>query len=172
MRPSVLEKAWEEFREWKSHDKVKRYDKFAVVDYGLHSSIKRLFILDVASRTVTSSHHMAHGSGSSDPRDPGKAITFSNRFNSHCSSLGAVSTGGVYYGKYGRSLRLHGLEKGLNDNIYMRTIVLHKSDYVTDRYIKVTGRCGQSWGCLAVDQVVKDGIIDQLKDGCFIWLSR
>lgn len=165
-----LSQALKEFEQFK--DKIPHHDVIGVVDYGAPSAVRRFGIYSLENEDWLCIHHVAHGSGSSDPSDPAYAVKFSNTINSHCSSLGAVKTGGVYYGRYGRSLRLRGLEKGINDNIFIRTIVLHGSKYVSDRHAAVYGRMGQSWGCLAMDFAVKDKVIDLLRDGRFIWLSR
>ena len=58
------------------------------------------------------------------------ARSFSNRLNSHKSSLGFYITEQQYLGENGISLKIHGLEKGFNDKADRRGIVIHGSDYV------------------------------------------
>jgi len=169
LKQNILEKAKDAFAEFKSHPKVKNYRYIIIVDYTIHSRHKRLFVYDRGERKVIRSHHCAHGRGSSSPSNTGKAVNFSNTIMSKCSSIGPAVTGGVYYGKYGRSLNLHGLVPS-NDNMFIRRIVLHKSKYVTDQYIAYAGRCGQSWGCLSVDPAIKESLIDLIKNGVFIYL--
>ena len=53
------------------------------------------------------------------------ATKFSNTNDSHQSSLGLMRTGETYYGSYGYSLRLDGLEDGYNDAVRSRAIVIH-----------------------------------------------
>lgn len=130
---------------------------------------KRLYVYDMASKTHIRNHHCSHGTSSSDPRNKSLAVRFSNTPNSHMTSLGAMMTEDVYYGRHGRSLRLIGLEKGKNDNVYRRDIVIHSASYVTDKYIRVTGRCGCSFGCFAVDPAISNSLIDLIKEGTLLY---
>ena len=54
---------------------------------------------------------MAHGKGSGD----NMATRFSNREGSFESSLGLFTAGETYNGENGYSLRMDGLEPGIND---------------------------------------------------------
>ena len=64
-------------------------------------------------------------------------------------------------------MRLEGLET-TNSNALSRAIVLHRADYVSDAFIKQTGRIGRSEGCFAVEPTVADTLIDKLKNGTYI----
>lgn len=139
-----------------------------VLDYTQPSSNKRLYVIDVATKEILRNHHMAHGEGSSDPKDRNYAIKFSNQPGSHMSSLGAMVTADTYRGKHGYSLRLKGLEQQ-NSNVMRRGIVIHCADYVTDEYIKDNGRAGQSHGCPAVDPAIYKELIQLIKDGVFVY---
>ena len=172
LKEKVLIKAKESFFFYSSQvspSRVKDKRYMVIIDYTLHSKHKRLFVYDRLKEKVIRSHHCAHGKGSSSPGNVGKAVNFSNTVMSKCSSVGPAVTGRVYYGRYGRSLNLHGLVPS-NDNMFKRRIVLHKSKYVTDAYIRYAGRCGQSWGCTAVDPAIKDSLIDLIKGGTFMYL--
>ncbi len=149
--------------------KAKDTKHMLVVDYTQPSYKKRMFLIDIASGEIVRKHHVAHGDMSSDPRNKARAIYFSNTVDSHKSSIGAMVTGIVYVGKHGRSCRLLGLEKGVNDNVYRRAIVVHASNYVTDDYILRTGRAGCSWGCLACDPAISNSLIDDIRDGTFVY---
>lgn len=164
---TLIEKALASYKKYKnktSNDKV-----IGIIDYTLHSSKKRFFVYDLKTNKIIRSHHTAHGSGSANPKNKGYAIKFSNVNMSKCSSIGAAVTGVYYNGKYGRSLKLHGLEP-TNSNLYSRSVVIHKSLYVTDKYIAQVGRCGLSWGCPAVDPAIKDSLLDILPKGTFIYM--
>lgn len=125
---------------------------FVVVDFTLPSTSTRLFLVDTVTKDITS-FYVAQGV-------PG----FSNTVDSHQSSLGLYKTAETYTGKYGYSLRLDGLEPGINDNIRMRDIVMHPSKYVGD------GNAGTSWGCLSIDDDVSTQLIDIIKDGTIIYV--
>lgn len=155
-------------------DEYKKYpglrnDYIVIVNYRDPSFKKRLYVYDLNHQIVVRLHHVAHGSKSSLEANQAFATYFSNKIGSRKSSLGAMKTGKTYYGKYGKSLKLHGLEPGKNNMVYARSIVLHSSRYVTDVYILEHGRAGQSWGCLAVDPSISDSLIELIKEGCFVY---
>lgn len=141
---------------------------FACINMHVPSYRHRFYLCD-DSGDVISTHHVAHGVGSSNPKDRAYAIKFSNVNMSKCSSVGAYITSETYYGKHGRSRRLIGLDN-TNDNAYTRSIVLHASEYVTDGYIRAVGRAGQSWGCPALDPAIANYIIDSLPEGSFLYV--
>jgi hypothetical protein len=110
---------------------------------------------------------VAHGQGSGDD----KPFAFSNRPNSHQSSLGFYITAGTYFGKHGLSLKLKGLDAGFNTNALDRAIVVHGADYVSKDFIKQHGRLGRSHGCPAVPQELKDAIIHTIKDKTVMYID-
>jgi hypothetical protein len=64
-------------------------------------------------------------------------------------------------------MRLEGLES-TNSNALGRLVVLHRADYVSDEFIRQTGRLGRSDGCLAVEDAAADALIDKLENGAYI----
>jgi len=117
-----------------------------LIDFSLSSNLKRLWIVDLSKNIVLFQSLVAHG------RNTGEefATNFSNTPESFKSSLGFYVTGEVYNGKHGVSLKLDGLDKGLNDNARNRAVVLHGADYVSESFIKNHKRLGRSQGCPAV----------------------
>jgi hypothetical protein len=164
----AINKALESFGAHCLQDTSLNQECIGVVNYQQPSYEKRLYIVDVKSNKIIGQHYVAHGSASTCALSIAKACSFSNVVGSRKSSLGAIKTGAVYYGKYGKSLKLHGLDSS-NSQIYNRFIVLHPSQYVTESYIKQNGYAGRSWGCLAVSPEESGGLIDLLKDGHFIY---
>lgn len=75
----------------------------------------------------------------------------------------------TYYGRNGYSLRLEGLEPGINDLAYQRAIVIHGADYVSESFIERTGRLGRSFGCPAVRPEVSHQLIDSIKDDQYLF---
>ncbi|WP_268121780.1 murein L,D-transpeptidase catalytic domain family protein [Roseivirga pacifica] len=130
-----------------------------IIDFDLPSTQERLWVYDVANDSILLSTHVAHG------RNTGvkKAEVFSNKPNSYQSSLGFYLTGETYRGKNGYSLRLDGLEKGVNDNARVRNIVMHGANYAEQPFIKKHGRLGRSFGCPAVPRTVNKELIDLIK---------
>lgn len=155
---------------WLHHNKIKGLsnNKFVVVDMQIPSYNKRMFLIE--NEIVTNFYICAHGVNSSNPNNRALAKTFSNKINSRMSSLGAMMTTETYIGKHGLSLKLTGLEKGINDNVEKRHIVIHGADYCSEGYIKLAGRAGQSWGCLAVDKKVIKSLIEKLGSGTLVYI--
>jgi len=171
LRDKAINKAVAEVSKYK--DKIKNTQFMVVVDYVSPSYRKRLHVLefmpDDREWQVIRSHHCAHGEGSSMQGNLAFCNKFSNMDNSHMSSLGAMVTDDTYHGKHGYSLRLNGLEPGINDRVRTRSIIIHAADYVTDEYILKNNRAGQSWGCPAVDPAIYKSLIQLIKEGCFFY---
>jgi hypothetical protein len=144
------------------------FDKpiLTVIDYSLPSTERRLWVVDLASGQALFHELVAHGRGSGD----NFAVTFSNIEGSKQSSLGLFRTGETYEGIHGYSLRLTGLEPGVNDRAEARAIVIHGADYVTPEFAEQNGRLGRSWGCPALDPRVSRRIIDTIKGGTAVFV--
>lgn len=137
-----------------------------VIDYSLPSTEKRLWVFDLATRELVFHELVAHGVGTG----ANMAEEFSNRHGSRQSSLGLFSTGKTYTGRNGYSLKLHGLEKGINHQALARTIVIHGAWYVSAAHAKKHGRLGRSWGCPALDPKVSRPVIDFIKGGSLLFV--
>ena len=140
-------------------------ERLAVIDFSLPSTEPRLWVFDLAEERLMFEELVSHGQGTGDAM----AETFSNVQGSHQSSLGLFRTLNSYYGRNGYSLRLEGLEPGINDLAYQRAIVIHGADYVSDAFIRQTGRLGRSQGCPAVRQEVTYPLIDSLKEDHYLF---
>jgi hypothetical protein len=132
-----------------------------LIDYSRPSTAPRLWVLDLAEGRVRFHTLVAHGQGSGLAR----AVAFSNDPGSKQSSLGLFRTDEVYEGTHGYSLRLVGLESGVNDLAYPRNIVIHGADYATATFASRHGRLGRSWGCPALDPAVHRNVIDAIRGG-------
>lgn len=153
----------------KLHDReIPKKDKLIAINFREPSYRKRLYVWDLEKNDLDRAHHVAHGAGSSKA-DKAYCDKFSNVPESHKSSLGAFRTDEIYKGKHGRSMRLHGLDFGVNNNAFDRAIVVHSAPYVTDKYILRIGRAGQSWGCFVIDPYIRDAFIDEFNDGYMIY---
>ena len=131
-----------------------------LVDFSLSSNVKRLWVIDLETNTILYNSLVAHG------RNTGEefANSFSNANSSYKSSLGFYLTGEVYQGKHGMSLKLDGLEKGVNDNARQRGVVMHSANYVSNSFIKCNKRLGRSQGCPAIPQELLSGIVNTIKN--------
>lgn len=140
---------------------VTRKNLLTVIDYSLPSSQPRLFIFDLAAHKLLFRELVAHGKGSGGER----ASFFSNDQGSLATSIGLFVTADTYNGGNGYSLRLRGLEQGINDMAWDRAIVMHGASYVSTEAVKALGRLGRSWGCPAVRREVSQKIIDTIRGG-------
>lgn len=98
------------------------------------------------------------------------AKKFSNKPGSYTSSPGFYTTGETYFGKHGISLRLNGIENGINDKARERAIVIHGAEYVSPEFIAKYGRLGRSLGCPAVPEELSRDIIETIKDGTCLFV--
>lgn len=138
----------------------------AIADFNQPSTNKRLYIIDLNNYELKFRTWVAHGKRSGKDM----AEQFSNRMSSNQSSPGFYVTGGTYQGKHGYSLRLEGVERGINDNAARRAIVIHGADYVNPNVISKLGYIGRSQGCPAIPMNLHRGVIDQLKDGACLFI--
>lgn len=139
--------------------------RLAVIDYSLSSLKPRLWVFDLVSHKLLYREVVAHGQGSGGD----KPTRFSNADGSHASSLGLFVTRDTYVGHNGLSLRMDGLEPGVNDAAMARAIVMHGADYVNPKINQGMGRLGRSWGCPALREAVAKPIIDVMKNGQFVF---
>ncbi len=170
LRPEVLELALEAYEQAEEGGFVRR-PVLTVVDYEVSSYQQRLWVIDMVSGKLLHQEWVSHGMGK--PRGSGgtmeEALSFSNDPGTLKSSLGLFITAEIYYGRHGYSLKLDGLEDGVNDNARERLIVIHGAEYVSrdradDRLV------GRSWGCPAVRPGISKILIDAIKDGSVLWI--
>jgi hypothetical protein len=146
--------------------RIAKHNIISIADFSLPSSRKRLFVIDLDDYRVLFNTYVAHGVNSGREY----ANQFSNNPSSYQSSLGFYETLHTYIGEHGYSLRLDGLEKGINDNANSRDIVIHAADYVNESFIRSQGYIGRSWGCPALPEKLHKPIIDKIKDGSCLFI--
>jgi hypothetical protein len=140
---------------------VRRKDVLTVIDYSLPSTEPRLFVFDMAARKLLFRELVAHGKNSGGVN----TTFFSNSPGSLATSIGLFVTADPYIGGNGYSLRLKGLEEGINDMAWDRAIVMHGATYVSRKVISALGRLGRSWGCPAVRTEIAHKLIDTVRGG-------
>ena len=164
LRPAVLELAV------RAHARATAAGETAsplltVIDYSLLSREPRLWVLDLDSGEVLAHELVAHGNGTGGDT----ARHFSNRPGSYQSSLGTFVTGPTYHGKHGLSLRLRGLDAGLNDQAEARAIVVHGARYVNEDIVGQLGRLGRSQGCPALSEEAAPRVIELIRGGTVVF---
>ncbi len=163
----VFRKAYLGYLNLRDADKLNKDEQIiSICDFSLSANVKRLWVINLESHKVLFHTLVAHGQGTGDEF----AINFSNRDNSHQSSLGFYVTQETYSGDNGYSLKLNGMDRGYNDRAYDRAIVMHGAAYVCDSYIRSNQRLGRSWGCPAVPVAMAGPIINTIKDGTCLYI--
>jgi hypothetical protein len=136
-----------------------------VIDFSRPSTERRMWVYDLRTRTLVFDELVSHGRGSG----VAMATAFSNVPESNRSSLGLYRTAETYIGKHGYSLRIDGLEPGVNDRARERAIVIHAADYVNEKSARAQGYLGRSLGCPALRPEVARQVIDTVKGGGLIF---
>lgn len=161
IRPEPLQRALK-FYEF-NYRKLTNSRYLTLVDFSMHASKQRMFLIDMQSGGVTSM--LTSVGRGSDPDGNGYADSFSNEADSNQSSLGFYLTQDIYDGDHGRSLRLDGLSP-TNSNALERAIVVHTANYVSEE----DHHAGRSHGCPVVDPDNINPLIDRIQGGSLMFL--
>lgn len=154
------------FRNLVNTGKLSKDNLLSILDFSLPSGKKRLFVIDLEAGELVFHTYASHGKKSGQMLP----TRFSNKTNSHKSSLGFYITGNTYKGKHGESLRLLGEEHGINDNAFKRGIVMHCASYVDENIIEKQGFIGRSQGCPALPGNIYKDVIDRIKEGSCLFI--
>jgi hypothetical protein len=140
------------------------------VDMSIHSGRKRFFVFDLERNKVVISGLVSHGSCNETFLDQAK---FSNAPGGNCTSQGKYKIGEKYWGQYGKSYKLYGLES-TNFNAYKRAIVLHSYSCIPDEEIYPRVACNSS-GCAGVSPSFFEklsSIIERSKKPIVLWIYK
>ncbi len=165
LSPQVLAMALDAVAEARDRGIAAKSGLLTVIDYSLPSTTPRLWVLDLSRGKVLFHELVAHGAGSGEKF----ATRFSNVNDSRATSLGLFVTGETYEGGNGYSLKLKGLDGGVNDRAEERHIVMHGAWYVSADHVRQYGMLGRSWGCPALSQAEAKPVIDRIKGGSFVF---
>ncbi len=152
------------------HGRVIRHrDVIGIVDFSVGSALPRFHLVDLMSGQVES-HAVAHGKGS-DKAHSGYLDHFSNVHGSEATSNGTYITADTYQGKYGTSMKVHGLDWS-NNNALNRAIVIHNAWYAEPGVIEQHGKLGRSQGCFAFSRASQWRVMNRLHDGRMIYADK
>jgi len=148
-----------------AQNEIQKPGILTICDYSQPSNKKRLYILDLNEGKILFNTYVSHGRNSGSDF----ATSFSNKSDSYKSCLGFLVTAETYFGDNGYSLKLDGLEKGFNDNVRSRAIVMHGSNYVCSNRAENGIMMGRSFGCPAVPATEVRNIVDCIKGGSCVF---
>lgn len=175
LKREVFYKAYKGYQYLLSKKKLRKTNLLTICDYSQSSSSERLYVIDLKAGKLLYNTFVAHGKYSGEEF----ATSFSNLSSSNKSSLGFMITAETYSGKAGLSMRFDGVEKGINDQVRNRDIVLHGSAFVSRSLMGTGPSISKSLGCPAVPFGIHKKIIENIKGGsCFfvnhsdMWYSR
>jgi hypothetical protein len=154
------------FTKLRSQNLISTDSIITIIDFEKSSSQKRLYVIDLKTKKVLFHTLVAHGKNSGEEY----ASSFSNEESSYKSSLGFYITRNTYEGCNGYSLRLQGLEAGINSNAMDRAIVMHGAGYASESTIYKLGFLGRSWGCPALPKTLQIPVINKIKDGNMLFI--
>lgn len=157
---------WKGYRLLQKKGLLHNTEVLTICDFSQSSRHKRLYIIDVANMTLLMNTYVAHGRNSGGEY----ATRFSNKPQSRQSSLGFYLTRQTYTGEHGLSLKIDGLERGINDHANARHIVVHGSAYLGGEFLENNAFNGRSYGCPAVPEAEAEEIISTIKDGSCLFI--
>jgi hypothetical protein len=162
----VFHEAFSGYLNFRKNGDIEKTNVITIIDFDKSSDKKRFYVVDIDQRKLLHNSYVAHGQKTGGL----EAKYFSNNLNSHQSSLGFYLTDKTYTGKHGLSLRLDGLDKGLNDNARKRNIVVHSANYVSQAFIERNSRLGRSWGCPALPKENYEEVIKNIKNKSLLFI--
>lgn len=149
--------------------RVRNRQMLAIADFSKPSRDPRFYLVDLQSGQSTN-FLVAHGKGS-DPSHSGWVQSFSNVHGSEATSAGSYLVGDTYFGQYGESRRLLGLEPQ-NDQAEARAIVIHPAWYVNQSLVQEQGKIGRSQGCFAFSQSDIGQILQRVAPGTLLYADK
>jgi hypothetical protein len=162
----AFEYAWRGYKQLLQNKKICKDQVLSICDFSQSSRRKRFYIIDVESKKILINTWVAHGRNSGGEY----ARAFSNKPESHQSSLGFYVTRNTYYGGHGLALKIEGLEKNINDLADERNIVIHGSNYVGASFLRQSRINGRSFGCPAVPAKENAKVIQTIKGGSCLFI--
>lgn len=121
-----------------------------IVDFNQRNESRRFMVFDLQTERVLFQTWVHHGRNSDQNKDRHPEI-FSNVDSSYKSSPGFLITSDTPYdGRWGYSLRMHGIDGTLNSNVHSRAIVMHPWPTIHPREIARLDPSATSLGCLSL----------------------
>ena len=166
LNKKAFEYAWKGYVYLREKGRLSNPGILSICDFSQSSKRKRLYVINLEAMKLIINTYVAHGRRSGGEY----ARSFSNKMESHMSSLGFYVTRNTYWGDHGLALKIDGLEKGINDKADERRIVVHGSDYVGDGFLRNNPFNGRSFGCPALPAKHTPKVINTIKNGSCLFI--
>jgi hypothetical protein len=162
----AFEYAWRGYQTLLEKELISRSEYLSICDFSQSSRQKRFYLIDIENKQLIINTYVAHGRNSGGEY----ANKFSNRPESHQSSLGFYITENSYVGEHGLALRIKGVDPGFNDRAFQRNIVIHGADYAEDSWLQHSQYLGRSYGCPALPKKETSTIINTIRNGSCLFI--
>lgn len=133
-------------------------DYAVIIDFRRSMLARRLYLVDLKNRRIVLRSRVSHAFRSGLLY----ASDLSNKEGSNKSCTGAFLTTDPYYGKFGYSMHIRGLEKGVNNNARERAIVFHS--------IKKSPFPTWSHGCFVTSSEINTQLINTISNGRLVYV--
>jgi hypothetical protein len=138
--------------------KVPGKDYAVIIDFRRSMLARRLYLVDLKNRRIVLRSRVSHAFRSGLLY----AADLSNKEGSNKSCAGAFITADPYYGKFGYSMHIRGLENGVNNNARGRAIVFHS--------IKKVPFPTWSHGCFVTPSETNAQLIKKISNGRLVYV--
>jgi len=153
-KKTIIDQVNNIFKTNKSQIKNEAY--YVIIDYNLPILKKRLWVISKNSGEIIINSHVSHAWKSGFFT----ASKFSNNIGTHKSCKGIFITQNTYFGKFGYSMYIKGIENGVNNNALKRSIIFHNSYYLW------------SDGCFTTLPWINANLINLIKNGTLIYVHK
>lgn len=136
-----------------------REDYVIIIDYRKSILSERLYVLDMKTKKIIISSKVSHSFKSGIFY----VNKYSNQKGSNMTCGGNFITQGTKYGRFGYSMIIKGLDKGVNDNSKSRAIIFHSDKKMKTKW---------SNGCFATSEKTNKEIINLTKNGCLVCVIK
>ena len=163
-----LDKKINEINSYVENKNVYNKEIAFLLDMKISSGKNRFFVVDLRNKKIIKKGLVAHGYGSNILNSD--SLQFSNVPNTMATSIGKYRIGNSYYGKFGKSYKLNGLDIS-NSKALERNIVLHSYKDVPEQ--EVDGAICLSKGCPMVSFGFfkeLEGLIDCSKNSILMYV--
>lgn len=152
---NILNIAKKQQRKFSRYIKNKRY--IVIINYNLSYKAERFWLFDTVRNKIVFKTSVSHAARTGNRY----ANKFSNTPNSYLSSKGSFVTLNTFDGTYGYSLRLKGLERGVNHHARKRGIIFHPANGST-----------HSEGCFMLPDRNAEETFDRIKNGILVYVHK